>query len=319
MTRQERLLIVLAFAAIYIVWGTTYLAVSKAVATIPPFLMAGIRFLLAGGALYAFTLLVKKSAPPTLQQVKNAAFTGVLLLSVGVGGVAWGLQYVDSGVTALFISGQPLLTTLLVWMILKRRPVLSSYLGILLGMLGMAVLVGQEQLIGQETSLMGLTAIFFSMLCWGIGSVYVNKLDLPQMQMQSAAIQMLVAGVSLILFAGSIGEWQRFSLEAVSWSSWVALFYLIVFGSLIAFSAFNYLLKRVSPEKVSTSTYVNPVVALLLGWWLNAEVITQQSLWAAAIMLTGVLFINVDVFAEAKKKRRRLLMRRSNIKSLRNF
>jgi len=309
MTRQERLLMVLAFAAIYIVWGTTYLAVSKAVATIPPFLMAGIRFLLAGGALYAFTLLVKKSARPSWRQMANASITGVLLLSVGVGGVAWGLQYVDSGVTALLISGQPLLTTLLVWIILKRRPVFSSYLGILLGMVGMAVLVGQEQLISEQTSLMGIAAIFFSMLCWGIGSVYVNKLDMPKMQMQSAAIQMLVAGVTLVFFAGSMGEWQAFSLAAVTATSWWSLLYLIVFGSLIGFSAFNYLLKRVSPEKVSTSTYVNPVVALLLGWWLNAELITQQSLWAAAIMLTGVLFINVDVFAEAKKKRRRLLVK----------
>ncbi len=305
MTRQERLLMVLAFAAIYIVWGTTYLAVSKAVATIPPFLMAGIRFLLAGGGLYAFTLLFKKSVLPSWRQVKNASITGVLLLSVGVGGVAWGLQYVDSGVTALLISGQPLLTTLLVWMILKRRPVFSSYLGILLGMVGMAVLVSQEQLIGEQSSLMGIAAIFFSMLCWGVGSVYVNKLDMPKLQLQSAAIQMLVAGVTLVLFAGSLGEWQQFSPTAVSASSWWSLLYLIVFGSLIAFSAFNYLLKRVSPEKVSTSTYVNPVVALLLGWWLNAEMITQQSLWAAAIMLMGVLFINVDVFAEAKKKKKR--------------
>jgi len=306
MTKQERILIVLAFAAIYIVWGTTYLAVSKAVVTIPPFLMAGIRFLLAGGILYALTVMLYQTPLPTTIQLKNAAITGFLLLSIGVGGVAWGLQYVDSGVTALLISGQPLLTTLLVWIILKKRPAFSSYLGIILGMIGMSVLVGQQQLIGDQTSLMGVVAIFFSMLCWGIGSVYVTKLDLPARQMQSAAVQMIVAGITLVLFSGSMGEWTNFSIQAVSWSSWGSLVYLVTFGSLIAFSAFNFLLKRVSPEKVSTSTYVNPVVALFLGWWLNAEIITYQSLWAAAIMLTGVLFINVDVFAEAKKKRRKI-------------
>lgn len=181
---------------------------------------------------------------------------------------------------------------------------MSSYIGIVLGIIGMVILIGQDQLIGQSSSLMGIFVIFISMACWSLGSIYVKKLDLPEVQLQSSGLQMIFAGLVLLVFSAGIHEFDGFSVQAISRDSWIALIYLICLGSLVAYSAFNYLLKRVSPEKVSTSTYVNPVVALFLGWWIKNETLTHQSLWAAAIMLVGVLFINVDMFAEVKKYRK---------------
>lgn len=303
MKNTERLLIIAAFGAIYIFWGATYLAVKVAVQSIPPFLMAGVRFLIAGGLLFSLARLIWQKPLPNTLQIRNAAFAGVLFLGVGTGGVAWALQYVDSGITALIISAQPLLTMLLVWMMLKQRPVVSSYLGIAFGMLGMYLLVSQDYVTSKENSWLGIVAIACSMCAWGYSSVFIKKAQMPEGQAQNASIQMFFGSLFLLLLSFSIGDVTTFELSQVQTDSWWSLLFLIFFGSIIAFSSFNYLLARISPEKVATSTYVNPIVAMLLGWWLGGELITMQSVVAAIVMLTGVLFINVDVFALSRRMR----------------
>lgn len=298
---KELVLVLLSFFAVYVIWGATYLAVTIAIETMPPFLMAALRFVAAGLLLLTFSLFTERTRP-TKQQVKNALFAGVIILAVGTGGVAWALQYVDSGIAALLISASPLITVFMVWAVMHQAPRLSSYVGVALGVVGMGLLVGQDALIGQESSIWGIIVILNSMIAWGYGSVFVKRADLPKSPGQNAALQMLVGGITLLLFSLLIEDVSSFNIFAVSRSSWWAFAFLVVFGSILAFSAFMYLLERISPEKVSTSTYVNPIVALFLGWWFNDEIITQQSLVAASIMLIGVLFINIDMVAWLKKK-----------------
>ncbi|MEM6698742.1 MAG: EamA family transporter [Bacteroidota bacterium] len=299
----ELLLIIGAFACIYIFWGATYLAVKIAIESIPPFLMAGFRFSIAGSILLGIAHLFWKPQLPTKKQLYNAAFAGVLFLGIGTGGVAWALQYVDSGIAALIISAQPLLTMLLVWAMLKNAPVASSYLGIVLGVGGMYLLVAQDHVLGQENSWLGILAIMSSMLAWGYSSVYIKKADMPKGQAQNAALQMLFGGLSLFLISLFTESYEGLSFASISSRSLLAFGFLVCFGSILAFSCFNYLLQRISPEKVATSTYVNPIVAMFVGWWIGGELITNQSILAALVMLIGVLFINVDVLAFFKKKR----------------
>ncbi|MEM0993673.1 MAG: EamA family transporter [Bacteroidota bacterium] len=297
----ERLLIYASFASIYIFWGSTYLAVKIAVQSIPPFLMGGIRFVIAGVILLTFTRIFWQPPLPSFKQIGNAALVGTLFLGVGTGSVAWALQYVDSGIVALIISAQPLLTMLLVWVMLKKPPAASSYLGIFLGMLGMYLLVTQNYVTDAKNSWWGILAVIMSMFAWGYSSVYIKKADMPKGQAQNASIQMLAGSLSLFLFSLFIGDYKGFELVDVNQSAVFAILFLVIFGSIIGFSSFNYLLQRISPEKVATSTYVNPIVAMFLGWWLGGEMITVQSMIAALVMLTGVLFINVDMFDFLKK------------------
>ncbi len=300
---KELVLVLLSFFAVYVIWGATYLAVSIAIQTMPPFLMAAARFITAGILLLVFSLLSERTRP-SRQQIKNALFAGVIILAVGTGGVAWALQYVDSGIAALLISASPLITVFMVWAVMKQAPRLSSYIGVALGIVGMGLLVGQDALIGQESSIWGIIVILNSMIAWGYGSVFVKRADLPKSPGQNAALQMLVGGLSLLLFSYIVEDTSAFRIAEVSTTSWLAFGFLVIFGSILAFSAFMYLLERISPEKVSTSTYVNPIVALFLGWWLNDEIITEQSLVAAAVMLIGVLFINIDMVAWFRRKRK---------------
>ena len=304
--KKETLLIAMAFAVIYIVWGMTYLGEKIAIESIPPFLMAGMRYATAGVLLYLFALW-RGINRPTWQQLLNALFIGVLFIGLGTGCVAWALQYVDSGTTALVIAFQPLLTLLLVWLMLGRAPVLSSYIGIVLGIIGMAFLVLQDHIVGQTTSVWGLLMLLLSMSGWGYASVAVKRLQLPTPQIHSTAAQMLGGGIVLILASSFLEDHSKFSFAAITTNSWLAFAFLIVFGSILAFSCFNYLLQRVSPEKVSTSNYVNPIIAMLLGWAVKDEIITGQSIWAAILMLVGVLFININVVEVLKEKRSRFV------------
>ncbi len=298
----ELVLIILSFLVIYIVWGTTFLGVKLAIDSIPAILMAGFRYFTGGFILYLISLTMHFNLP-SLKQVKNAAIGGTLFIGCGTGGIAWSLQYVDTGITAMIIAGQPLVTLFMVWAVLKRPPMLSSYIGILFGFLGMFLLVFQDQITTESSSLIGVFIIFLSMLCWGYGSVFIQKSELPKGQSQNTAIQMLAGGGALILLSFIMGDHKDFQFSAVSTTSTWAFVYLVLIGSILGFSAFNYLLKRIAAEKVATSTYINPIVAMLLGWSVLDEVITQQSIVAALIMLTGVFFINVDVLGLIKKRK----------------
>lgn len=290
---REQLLLIGAFTVIYFVWGSTYLANYWAIQTIPPFLMCGGRFLLAGLLLYTYAVVFRnKVERANMRQWANAGLIGLLFLGVGTGATVWAQQFIPTSTTALIVSFNPLLILLFMWGIIGDRPHPKAFLGALISIVGISLLLGQPQLSDNTESWKGLLAISCALISWVIGSIYVSRLDMGTDRVRATAMQMIAGGVLISIFSIGKGDLIGFSFSQVDTRSLLSWFYLIFFGSILAFSSFNYLLMRVSPEKVATSTYVNPLVALLLGSWLNDEVITGQSILAGSIMLTGVYFIN---------------------------
>ncbi|KXO00202.1 multidrug transporter [Aequorivita aquimaris] len=291
MKAQSTLLIVLAFFSIYVIWGSTYMLNKVAVAELPPFFLASIRFTSAGLLIFIIAKLLGKSLAITRKQFQNAFIVGVLFLSFGNGIIVWALKYVDSGFAALEISAQPLVVLLLMWLLQGKRIKPMSLVGVGLGIVGIFLLVAQKQLIAQEGTVLGMVMIFACMLSWAYGSLFVGKADLPKNFFVNTGYQMFTAGITLALASLLFGEqW----IAPGQWGAPVqwSMVLLIVFGSIVAFTSFNFLLKVVSPDKVATSTYVNPIIALILGWYILNEEITTQSIIAAAVLLTGVYFIN---------------------------
>lgn len=289
---RDRLLILLAFSVTYFVWGGTYLANYWAIDSIPIFFMGGSRFLTAGVLLYGFTVLRGDRTLPQLKHLLNSALIGVLLLGVGTGAVVWAQQYIPTSTTSLIIAFEPLVVMLMLWGIVRERPGGKAFFGAFVSICGMALLISQPVAIGGAESNKGLIAIVCGMLCWGSGMLLRQRLDLGPNQVRSTAMQMLVAGVFLSAVSLWIDDYTGFSLATVTPRSAGAWIFLVVFGSIVAFSAFNYLLGKVSADKVATNTYVNPVVAVFLGAWFNEEVVTTQSIVAGAVLLAGVYFIN---------------------------
>lgn len=288
---RERLLILAAFGAIYFIWGSTYLVNYFAIQDIPPFLMSGIRFGIAGSLLLAVSLFLGQPWP-TAEHWKYGFITGFLFLALGTGLVVWAEQFIDTGLVALFVAFQPLVIVLMVWIRRGQRPAWNSFFGVALGVVGMILLVGQPKLIAGHQTWWGIAAIAIGILSWAFASLYVTEVNLPASRMQASAMQMVGAGIVLTLAGLLTGEGAAFDLAAVSLRGWLSFLYLIFAGSILAFSAFNYLLVRVAPERVSTSNYVNPVVAMFLGWAFNNEQVSGQSILAAGLLLGGVLFIN---------------------------
>ena len=288
---QSPILIILAFFSIYVIWGSTYLLNKIAVNELPPFMLASIRFVVAGILIFIIAKLMGKSIAISGRQLKNTAIAGFLFLTFGNGVVVWALKYVDSGFAALEISAQPLIILLLMRVLQGKKIQMMSVIGVIFGFIGIYLLVSQKQIISQENSILGMLMIFACMLSWGYGSLFVGKADLPRNYFVNTGYQMLTGGIMLLISSLLFGEkWT----SPIEWSSRVqySMLLLIVFGSIVAFTSFNYLLKVVSPEKVATSTYVNPIIALGLGWYFLNEQITLQSIIAAIILLTGVYFIN---------------------------
>jgi drug/metabolite transporter (DMT)-like permease len=286
-------LIIASFFAIYVIWGSTYLLNKIAVMEIPPFFLAGIRFVTAGILIFCIALLSGKSIKISKKQFLNTVLLGFLFLSFGNGTVVWALKFVDSNFAALEISAQPLVILLMMWVLQGKKIQPMSLLGIFLGMLGIYLLVSQKNILQQENAVLGMLMIFAAMLSWAYGSLFVAKADLPKNYFVNTGYQMFTGGV--LLFFMSIIFRESWSLPT-SWSSDVqwSMVLLVIFGSIVAFTSFNFLLKAVSPEKVATNTYVNPIVAMLLGWYFLNEQITLQSMVAAVILLTGVYFINTN-------------------------
>ncbi|MEW2922124.1 EamA family transporter [Muricauda sp. ANG21] len=284
-------LVFLAFFAIYVFWGSTYLLNKIAVTELPPFMLAACRFITAGLCIFILAKILGIPLVTTKKQFINAVIAGILFLSFGNGVVVWALRYVDSGFAALEISAQPLIILLMMRILQGKKIQPMSVVGVVLGIIGIYLLVSQKQVITKEDSITGMIMIFFCMLSWAYGSLFVAKADLPTNYFVNTGYQMFTAGIILVLMSLSFGEdWTsplNWSVE-VQWS----MVLLVIFGSILAFTSFNYLLKAVSPEKVATSTYVNPIVALLLGWYFLDEQITVQSVVAAVVLLTGVYFIN---------------------------
>jgi drug/metabolite transporter (DMT)-like permease len=288
---KNTLFIILAFFSIYVIWGSTYLLNKIAVSELPPFMLASIRFITAGLLIFIIAKLMGKSLAITKRQFINTSIAGFLFLAFGNGIVVWALKYVDSGFAALEISAQPLVVLILMRVFQGKKIEMMSVVGVILGIIGIYLLVSQNEVISKEGSILGMVMIFVCMVSWASGSLFVGKADLPTNYFVNTGYQMLAGGFMLLLGSLIFGESWSFPnvwSEKVQWS----MVLLVLFGSIVAFTSFNFLLKRVSPEKVATSTYVNPIIALVLGWYFLNEVITAQSIIAAVILLTGVYFIN---------------------------
>ncbi|WP_163514988.1 EamA family transporter [Gelidibacter japonicus] len=301
---KNTLLIILAFFSIYVIWGSTYLLNKIAVTELPPFMLASIRFMTAGLLIFIIAKLMGKSLAITKKQLVNVFIAGFLFLTLGNGVVVWALKYVDSGFAALEISAQPLVVLILMRIFQGKKIMTMSVMGVILGIIGIYLLVSQNEVVSKEGSITGMIMIFFCMVSWASGSLFVGNADLPKNYFVNTGYQMVAGGFMLVI--GSLIFGETWSLpnawsEDVQWS----MILLIVFGSIVAFTSFNFLLKKVSPDKVATSTYVNPIIALLLGWYFLNEVITTQSIVAAIVLLTGVYFINTKkklvIFARFRK------------------
>lgn len=288
---NNKYLIILAFFSIYVIWGSTYLLNKIAVTELPPFMLASIRFTVASVLIFIIAKILGLSLAITKKQFINCTIIGFLFLTFGNGGVVWALKYVDSGFTALEISAQPLVVLLMMYFLEGKKIQPMSMVGVVLGIIGIYLLVSQKELITQEGMALGMFTIFICMLSWAYGSLYVAKADFPKNYFVNTGYQMITGGIMLFISSLIFGETWSSPLDwspKVQWS----MLLLITFGSIVAFTAFNYLLRTVSPEKVATSTYVNPIIAMFLGFYLLDEKLTTQSIVAAVVLLTGVYFIN---------------------------
>jgi drug/metabolite transporter (DMT)-like permease len=292
---SSRSRIVAAFAAVYIVWGSTYLAIRYAVQSMPPFLMAGARFVVSGVILYAWARH-RGARAPTARQWRDASITGVLMLCLGNGAVGWAEQRVPSGLAALLVAVVPLWMVLIDWARPNgQRPTALVIAGVIVGFAGLIVLIGPSNLTGGDTafSIAALVLVAAS-LAWASGSVFNRFGARPESAALSTGLQMIGGSVGLVAVGLLRGEAAQVHLGQVTVPSWIGWLYLVTFGSLVGFTAYIYLLKTVSPAKASTYAYVNPLVAVFLGWSIAGESVTTRTLAAAAVILTGVAMITAS-------------------------
>jgi drug/metabolite transporter (DMT)-like permease len=297
------LVLVAAFAAVYIIWGSTYLAIKYAIGTIPSFLMAGVRFSIAGVILLIWARLSPNYQRPKPVHLKTAVIVGALLLVLGNGGVVIAEQYLSSSFTALLIATNPFWVILLGWGFMGTgRPRLKVAFGLLIGFAGVALLVfgsPAPDTAGGHGQLFGVVCIVISTLGWAIGSLYGSRAESARPNTLAAGMQMVAGGIMLLFLSLVSGEWSTFDVRTVSTTSWFALAYLIVFGALIAYTCYNWLLQNASPSAVSTYAYVNPAIAVILGWSIAGESLTGVMLLGAAVIVGSVVLITV----ESKKKK----------------
>lgn len=287
-----RWLVLLAFAAIYLIWGSTYLGIGFAVQTMPPHIMAGCRFVISGIVLYAF-MRWRGVMPPKMIHWRSALIVGVFLLGLGNGSVAWAETMVPTGLAALFVAITPLWMVLLDWLRPGGvRPRSATFVGVGMGILGMFILVGPGALgLGSPVNLVGIAILMLATFSWAVGSIYSRQAQLPDSPLLLTGMEMMLGGVFLLGMSVALGEWNGFSFARVSAASWLGLLYLILIGSFLGFTAYVFLLGVTTPAKLSTYAYVNPVVAVFLGWALIGETITLMTLVASAIILAGVAVI----------------------------
>jgi drug/metabolite transporter (DMT)-like permease len=290
--RPHRWKTVLAFAIIYLVWGSTFLAIRVGVKEVPPLLLAGMRFFVAGIVLFAW-MRATGTASPCRREWASVTLLAVLIFLVDYGLVFWAEQRVPSGTTAVMLATIPAFTALAEILILRTQR-LTFRLGVALvvGLAGVAVLVSRS--VGFRDAPIdssGALALAVGAISWSFASVLSRKLSLPQSKVMSSGAQMLIGGVMLLLAAAMFGEFRAFHAREVSASAWLALLYLIVAGSIVAFTAYVWLIHHESPTKVGTYAYVNPVIAVLLGYFLGGEALGARTVLGTFLVLVSVVVI----------------------------
>jgi drug/metabolite transporter (DMT)-like permease len=286
--RGETIKMALAFAAIYLVWGSTYLAIRYAVETIPPLVTAGVRHSIAGAIMLAWAWA--RGFRPKREHWISGLIVGALFFLVGHGTLHWAEQYVGSGLAALLIATEPMFILVLAWSMGQQRISRISLLGLLVGVVGVAILMGTE-LTMKGSSLIGLLAVLVGSLSWAAGVVISPKVKLPTDALGRTALPTICGAAMLLIAAGITGEFRNVHWTSISLKSVLGLAYLIVFGSVVAFTAYTWLLQRCPPALVATHTYANPVVAVLLGWLLASEQLTVRVTIASVAILGAIVLI----------------------------
>lgn len=295
--------LIVAFSMIYFVWGSTYLAIAFAVETIPPFMAIGSRFAFAGSVLYGF-LRLRGVAHPPKERLLNASMIGFFTLGLGTGLVAWAEQFISSGLAALIITAVPFWLVFFDWLMLKGgRPNRYVTLGLVLGLCGIGLLVGPELSHGIESSNgFAVLGVLFATISWSAGSLRSKMIVMPVNLFMSSAIQMAMGGASVLVIGLLIGEGSDVSLAAMSMKSMGGWLYLVIFGSFGAFSAYVWLLANAPPKQIASYAFVNPVVAVFLGWWLADEKVTSSMIVAIFIVVVAVSLL---VFFGGDKKKKK--------------
>jgi drug/metabolite transporter (DMT)-like permease len=286
--RAYKIKLALAFAAIYVVWGSTYLAIRYAVETIPPLLTAGLRHTVAGSILLAWAWA--RGYRPKREHWIAGMAVGALYFLVGHGTLHWAEQYVGSGLAALLIATEPMFILLLAWAVGQERISRTSLLGLGLGVVGVAVLMGNE-LSAKGSSLLGVIAVLVGSLAWSAGVVVSSRVKLPSDAVARTAVPLICGAAMLLVAAGVTGEFHTVQWASITLRSWLGLGYLILFGSVVAFTAYTWLLQQCPPALVATHTYANPVVAVLLGWLLAGETMNLRIILASVAILGAIVLI----------------------------
>jgi drug/metabolite transporter (DMT)-like permease len=293
-TRGTKWKTLLAFAVIYFVWGSTFLAIRIGVGEVPPFLLAAMRFLVAGLVLYAW-MIARGERSPSLRQWTSVSVLAILIFVFDYGLLFWAEQRVPSGIAAVMMATIPAFTALSEIILLgTQRLTVRLALALLIGIAGVAVLMSRSlNLGGAPIDRVGAMALIFAAMSWSVASALARKLPLPDSKVMSSGAQMLVGGGFLALTAAGLGELGRFHPETVSAGAWLSLLYLILPGSIIGFTAYVWLIHRESPTKVGTYAYVNPVVAVLLGYFLAGEALDPRTILGTVCVLISVVVITM--------------------------
>ncbi len=296
--------ILVAFGVIYFVWGSTFLAIRVGVHEVPPFLLAAMRFFVAGIVLYGW-MRMKGTPSPSKREWAAATLLGTLIFLLDYGCVFWAEQRVPSGIAAVVLATIPVFITLLEIIFLRtQRLTLRLGLALVVGIGGVAVLVNHSFSLGEvPINRAGAAALLVAAFTWSVATILTRRLPLPASKPMSAAAQMLVGGVELFVLAAVSGEFAGFRVQAVSWTAWFALVYLIIAGSIVGFTAYIWLLHYESPTKVGTYAYVNPVVAVCVGYFFGAEAVGPRTLLGTLLVLVSVITITTTPKPVAKPAR----------------
>jgi drug/metabolite transporter (DMT)-like permease len=294
-TTPSRARVALALGLVYLLWGSTYLGIKLASETIPPLLMLGVRYLIAGGVLYLWMRWRGADRPTRAQWLAGLVIAGLLLL-VGNGAVGLAEQLIPTGVAALVVATVPLWMALLDWLRPGgTRPRALALLGLAFGFAGVVLLLGPAGLTGgARINPLGVIIVVVGAAAWAAGSLYSRSGRLPAIPLLATAVEMLAGGMLLVLAGSVAGEWSRFHVSAISTLSLLALAYLIVLGSLVGFTAYLWLMRNTPTAVASTYAFVNPIIAVFLGWALVGEPITSRTLIAAAVIVAGVVVITLS-------------------------